>query len=172
MSEEVPNYGCEPTYIDKAPKSNPKVKIKKLHPDAVIPTKATLQSACYDVYAPEDFKVIPGRSVLPLGLAIELPPGYAAEIRPRSGYSSKGFAGTYVDTEYRFDADILHEVIDSDYRDGIGAIIINREHRSFMIKKGQRIAQMLIVKTETANFEETEHLSDTSRHGGFGHTGI
>ena len=165
-------YGDEPTYIVSPPKSTPKVKIKKLHPDAVIPTKATPQSACYDVYAPEDFVVRPGRSVLPLGLAIELPQGYAAEIRPRSGYSSKGFAGTLAYSEYRFDADILHGVIDSDYRDGIGAIIHSHENRSFTIKKGQRIAQMLIIRTETADFEETECLSDTKRHGGFGHTGI
>lgn len=96
MSEEVSIYGDEPTYIVEAPKSTPKVKIKKLHPDAVIPTKATLGSACYDVYAPCNFEVRPGRSVMPLGLAIELPAGYAAEIRSRSGYSSKGFAGNEV----------------------------------------------------------------------------
>lgn len=162
----------EVTAMCESPKSTPRVKIKKLHPDAVIPTKATPESACYDVYAPENFVVRPGRSVLPLGLAIELPQGYAAEIRPRSGYSSKGFAGTLAYSEYRFDADILHGVIDSDYRDGIGAIIHSRENRSFTIKKGQRIAQMLIIRTETVDFEETECLSDTKRHGGFGHTGI
>lgn len=162
----------EVTTMCESPKSTPRVKIKKLHPDAVIPTKATPESACYDVYAPENFVVRPGRSVLPLGLAIELPQGYAAEIRPRSGYSSKGFAGTLAYSEYRFDADILHGVIDSDYRDGIGAIIHSRENRSFTIKKGQRIAQMLIIRTETVDFEETECLSDTKRHGGFGHTGI
>lgn len=148
------------------------IKIKKLHPDAVIPTKATPQSACYDVYAPEDFIVRPGRSVMPLGLAIELPIGYAAEIRPRSGYSSKGFAGQLADSEYRFNADILHGVIDSDYREGIGAIIISNDIRSFVIRKGQRVAQMLIIRAEVAEFEEVESLSDTDRHGGFGHTGI
>lgn len=172
MSKEVLICGGEPTYFAEAPKTNTRIKIKKLHPDAVIPTKATPESACYDVYAPEDFVVRPGRSVLPLGLAIELPQGYAAEIRPRSGYSSKGFAGTLAYSEYRFDADILHGIIDSDYRDSIGAIIHSHENRSFMIKKGQRIAQMLIIRTETADFEETECLSDTKRHGGFGHTGI
>lgn len=149
-----------------------RVKIKKLHPDAVIPTKATPQSACYDVYAPEDFAVKPGRSVMSLGFALELPPGYGAEIRPRSGYSSKGFAGILADTEYRFNADILHGVIDSDYRGGIGAIIISHELRTFVIKKGQRIAQMLIVKTESVDFENIEELTETQRHGGFGHTGI
>lgn len=172
MSEEVPNYGSEPTYIVEPPKSNLKIKIKKLHPDAVIPKKATPQSACYDVYAPEDFIVSTGRSVMPLGLAIELPPGYAAEIRPRSGYSSKGFAGTLADTEYRFDVDCIHGMIDADYRNGIGVIIKSLEPRSFRIRKGQRIAQMLIIKAERVDFEETETLAETDRHGGFGHTGI
>lgn len=149
-----------------------KVKIKKLHPDAVIPTKATPQSACYDVYAPCDFTVRQGRSVMPLGFAIELPEGYAAEIRPRSGYSSKGFAGQLADSEYRFNADILHGVVDSDYRDGIGAIIISNDPRAFVIRKGQRVAQMLIIKAETADFIETDTLTETNRHGGFGHTGV
>ena len=172
MSEEAPNYGSEPTYIVESPKSTPRVKIKKLHPDAVIPRKATPGSACYDVYAPCDFLARPGRSVMPLGFAIELPAGYAAEIRPRSGYSSKGFAGTRATTEYRFDADILHGCIDSDFRQGIGTIIINREPLAFRIKKGQRVAQMLIVKAEDVEFTEVDSLFETDRHGGFGHTGI
>lgn len=148
------------------------IKIKKLHPGAVIPTKATPGSACYDVYAPCDFKVVPGRSVMPLGLAIQLPDGYAAIIRARSGYSSKGFAGTLAITEYRFDCDCLSGVVDSDFRDGIGVIIKSCENRAFVIRKGQRVAQMLIIKAETTDFVETDTLSETDRHGGFGHTDI
>lgn len=170
MSEEANEY--QVSMICEAPKDGLRVKIKKLHPDAVIPTKATPQSACYDVYAPCDFTVRQGRTVMPLGLAIELPTGYAAEIRPRSGYSSKGFAGTLADSEYRFNADVLHGVIDSDYRDGIGVIIISNDTRSFVIRKGQRIAQMLIIKSEVAEFIETDTLTKTDRHGGFGYTGI
>lgn len=170
MSEEAPKY--EVTAICEAPKDGLRVKIKKLHPDAVIPTKATPQSAGYDVYAPCDYMVYPGRSVMPLGFAIELPQGYAAEIRSRSGYSSKGFAGTLADSEYRFNADILHGVIDSDYRGGVGAIIISHELRGFIIHKGQRVAQMLILKAESADFEEVENLTDSDRDGGFGHSGI
>lgn len=170
--ENEARYGDEPTYVVEAPKTCIRIKVKKLHPDAVIPKKATPQSACYDVYAPEDFIVSTGRSVMPLGLAIELPPGYAAEIRPRSGYSSKGFAGTLADTEYRFDVDCIHGMIDADYRNGIGVIIKSLEPRSFRIRKGQRVAQMLIIKAERVDFEETETLAETDRHGGFGHTGI
>lgn len=172
MSEETPNYGNEPTYIVEPPKSCPKVKIKKLHPDAVIPTKATPQSACYDVYAPCNFEVRPGRSVMPLGLAIELPIGYAAEIRARSGYSSKGFAGNFDVSEYRFDADTIAGIVDADFRQGIGVILKSCETRPFTILKGQRVAQMLIIKAETVDFEESDSLSETERHGGFGHTGI
>lgn len=172
MSEYIPIYGSEPTYIVEPPQRSLRVKVKKLHPDAVIPTKATPQSACYDVYAPCDFEVCEGRSVMPLGFAMELPKGYAAVIRSRSGYASKGFAGTRADTEYRFDADELSGVVDADFRQGIGAIIHSREPRMFTIKKGQRIAQMLIIKAEEADFIETDTLTETNRHGGFGHTGI
>lgn len=170
MSEEVPKY--EVTTICEAPKDGLKVKIKKLHPDAVIPTRATTQSACYDVYAPCNFEVRPGRSVMPLELAIELPTGYAAEIRSRSGYSSKGFAGNFDVSEYRFDADAITGVVDADFRQGIGVILKSCETRPFTILKGQRVAQMLIIKAETVDFEESDHLSETDRHGGFGHTGI
>lgn len=170
MSEEIPVYGV--SAICEAPDRRPMVRIKKLHPDAVIPTKATPQSAGYDVYAPSIFSVRPGRSVMPLGIAMELPDGYAAIIRARSGYSSKGFAGTLAATEYRFDADSLTGVVDADFRQGIGVIIRSNETRPFLIRKGQRVAQMLIIKTETVDFEETDALSDSDRHGGFGHTGI
>lgn len=148
------------------------IKIKKLHPDAVIPTKGTPGSACYDVYAPCDFKVYPGRSVMPLGFAMELPEGYAAEIRSRSGYASKGFAATLADTEYRFDIDCKTGIVDSDFRQGVGVILVSREHHIVTIKKGQRVAQMLIVKTEDADFIQTDTLTETDRCGGFGHTGI
>lgn len=170
--ERTPVYGSEPTYIVAPPSSPVKVKIRRLHPDAVIPTKATPGSACYDVYAPQDFAVKPGRNIMPLGFAIQLPCGYGAEIRPRSGYSAKGFAGTLADTEYRFDADVIHGMVDSDFTLGIGVIINSRESRAFVIRKGQRVAQMLIVKAETADFTETDMFAETDRHGGFGHTGV
>lgn len=172
MSNQPPTYASEPTYIVVPPSAPLTVRIKKLRPDAVVPTKATPQSACYDVYAPCDFVVRSGRSVMPLGLAVELPPGYAAEIRPRSGYSSKGFAGTLADTEYHFNADVIHGLIDSDYRKEIGVIVRSHEDRGFIIRKGQRVAQMLIIKAECAEFVETDTLSATERDGGFGSTGI
>lgn len=150
------------------------IKIKKLTDSAVIPTKATAGAAAYDVYAPLTILVKSGRQVIDLGFAIELPIGYEAKIEPRSGYSSKGFAGVIdytSDQEMRFDCDVLQGKIDSDYRASIGVIVCNRD-RNFYIRQGQRIAQMTIYKVENAEFVPGE-LSDTDRgQGGFGHTGI
>lgn len=150
------------------------IKIKRLTENAVIPTKATDGAAAYDVYAPLTILVKSGRQVIDLGFAIELPEGYEAKIEPRSGYSSKGFAGVIdytSDTERRFDCDVLQGKIDSDYRASVGVILCNRD-RNFYIRKGQRIAQLTIYKVENAEFVPGE-LSDTDRgQGGFGHTGI
>lgn len=152
------------------------VKIKKLHRDAVIPTKATEGAAAYDVYTPRDYKVIEGRQVLPLDFAIELPFGYEAKIEPRSGFSSKGFEG-YLHRPFenhakcRFNADVIMGKIDSDYRGNVGVIIKSNEP-AFFVPKGTRIAQMTIYKVENADFALCEELSNTDRaDGGFGHTG-
>lgn len=149
-------------------------KIKKLSGAAIMPTKATRGSAAYDLYAPCDMRIKPGRQIIDMMFAIELPLGYEAKIEPRSGYSSKGFAGSEYEgrepTE-RFDCDVLLGKIDSDYRGPIGVIVCNRD-KAFFIKRGQRIAQMTIYKSENVDLCEVEELSDTERGaGGFGHTG-
>lgn len=152
------------------------VKIKKLDDAAIVPTKATQGSAAYDLYAPCDMLIKHGRSVIDMMFAIELPLGYEAKIEPRSGYSSKGFAGAAasgMEPDMRFDCDVLVGKIDSDYRGSVGVIVCNRECRSFFVKRGQRIAQMTIYKTEDADFVETDELSQTERGtGGFGSTGV
>lgn len=149
------------------------VKIKRLIPEAITPGKATPGSAAYDVYCPVDTPLRPGRQIIPLGLAIELPDGYEAKIEPRSGYSSKGFVATLGDTEYRIDADVIQGKIDSDYRDGIGVIVHSREGNIYTIKAGQRIAQLTIYKVETADFLEVRELAESERNkGGFGSTGV
>lgn len=157
MSEEVPNYGSEPTYIVEPPKSSLKIKIKKLHPDAVIPTKATPQSVGYDLYVKQDICIEHTRQVIPLGFAIELPDGIEAKIEPRSGFSSKGIEGFELRSESRcnydwmmgtnrnrekkekcelwqridqhghFNADVLVGKVDPDYRGEVGVIIRNNE---------------------------------------------
>lgn len=149
------------------------VKIKKLHPDAVIPKKATDGSAGYDVYLPREYKIYNGRNVLPLDLAIELPLGYEAKIEARSGFSAKGIEGMYIGSNdvTRFDADVIAGKVDADYRGNIGVIIYSKDF--FRIKKGTRIAQLTIYKVENAAFKEVEELTETGRsNGGFGHSGI
>ena len=148
------------------------VKIKKLSPDAIIPTKATPGSAAYDVFVPRDTYINYGRQIIPLDLALEIPTGYEAKIEPRSGYSSKGFPGIVADTEYRLDADVIDGKIDSDYRGNIGVIVRSHEPRMFKIRAGQRIAQLTIYKCESATFSEVEELTESSRgNQGFGHSG-
>jgi len=149
-----------------------KIKIKKLIPEAVIPEKATPGSAAYDVFCPVDIIIRNGRQVIKLGLAMEIPHGYEAKIEPRSGYSSKGFVATLADTESRIDADVIVGKIDSDYRGEIGVIVKANIDRNYIVKAGQKIAQLTIYKVEEADFTKTEDLIETERGDkGFGHSG-
>lgn len=189
-------YGSEPTYIVEPPKSNLKIKIKKLHPDAVIPTKATPQSVGYDLYVMQDICIDHTRQVIPLGFAIELPDCIEAKIEPRSGFSSKGIEGfalkqgsncefsdgfltlkdnargeqwQRIDKTERFNADVLVGKIDPDYRGEVGVIIRNNEpNRRFLITKGTRIAQMTFYPVVHFHngFEVVEELSETERADG------
>lgn len=156
------------------------MKIKLLSSGAQIPTKGTDESAGYDLYASQDTIVYPGRNLVPTDIAIALERGTHAHIRPRSGMSLKGFEGHaltdgeqgYLDYAERFDADVKQGTVDSDYRDGIGVIVKSNEPKPFMVTKGTRIAQMVIIKHEEIDFEVVGELSTTARGtGGFGSTG-
>lgn len=143
------------------------IKIKRLSEDALLPVKATDGAACFDLYVPKDTPICKGRNVVQLDLAIELPHGTYAEVRPRSGFSAKGMEDI---TGCRRDADVLHGIVDEDYRGNIGVIIRSKDY--FIIKKGTRIAQMLIGEYRQCDFAEVDDLSSTDRgEGGFGHTG-
>jgi dUTP pyrophosphatase len=102
------------------------------------------------------------RRLIPTGISIELPQGYEAQIRPRSGLAlKKGI--TCVNSP---------GTIDSDYRGEVGAILINLSSEAQVIEHGERVAQMVIAKYITAIFEEVSVLSETERGaGGFGSTG-
>lgn len=106
----------------------------------------------------------PGQRLLvPTGLSIELPPGYEAQIRARSGLAIKAGIG------------LVNGVgtIDSDYRGEIKVALINWGEEPFTISDGDRIAQMVIAKYERITWQETENLDSTERgSGGFGHTGV
>jgi len=162
------------------------VKIKKLVSGAVLPKRATIGSAAYDLFVPTDMIVGKGRQIIPLGFAIEIPQGYEALIDARSGFSSKGMEGyaflpkpddgsglinhTRSHHATRYDCDVIQGKIDSDYRGGVGVIINNRDV-PFIIEKDTRIAQMTFHKVEDVEWHETDELSTTDRNGGFGHTG-
>lgn len=102
------------------------------------------------------------RALIPTGLFIELPQGYEAQIRPRSGLAlKKGIS-------------VLNTpgTIDSDYRGEVGVILVNLSNEDFEIMDGERICQMVIAKHEVAEWETVESLSDSQRgEGGFGSTG-
>lgn len=144
------------------------IGIKRLSEDALIPMKATDGAACFDLYVPKDTPIHKGRNIVPLDIAIELPRGTYAEIRPRSGFSAKGMEDV---TGCRRDADVLHGCIDDDYRGNIGVII--RSEDFFILGKGTRVAQMLIADYHQCYLEEIEDLTESERgEGGFGSTGI
>lgn len=168
-----------------------KVKFKNLFNGARIPEKATRGSAAYDVCIPEDTIIKPGRQVIKLGFAMEIPEGYEALIDARSGFSAKGMEGHPIgklvcETGFgdiickeegvllmtrRYNCDVIQGKIDSDYRDGVGVIVHNKGNEKFMLKAGTRIAQMTFHKVESVQWEETDDLSETDREGGFGSTG-
>ena len=130
-----------------------------------LPLYSTVFSAGMDLRADLDKPRIlkPGaRDLVPTGLFIELPRGYEAQIRPRSGLAIKKGV-TVLNTP---------GTIDSDYRGEIGIILINLSDEEFIINNGERICQMIISRHETIEWEETDLLNDTARgKGGFGHTG-
>ena len=118
----------------------------------------------YNNGKPEDVVIVlshGGRVLIPTGLFIEVPKGYKANVLPRSGLALK--AGITVANS--------PGLIDEDYRGEIGVILINHSNDNFIIKNGDRIAQLVLTKYEKIEFEEVDELSNTNRgEGGFGHT--
>lgn len=139
------------------------LKIKKIHPDAVIPKYANYGDAGLDLFSIEDHVINPGDHLLvKTGLQMELPMGFEAQIRPKSGLALKN----------RITVLNSPATIDSGYRGELGIIIINHGDEDFEIKKGEKIAQMVIAKHEIAEIMEVEELFPSQRGtGGFGSTG-
>ena len=131
-----------------------------------LPNYSTIASAGMDIRANMDtpLTIKPlERTIIKTGLFIELPVGYEAQVRPRSGLAfKKGIT-------------VLNSpgTIDADYRGEIGVILVNLSSEEFVIEDGERIAQMVIAKHEQANWIEVETLKETERGvGGFGSTGV
>lgn len=142
------------------------VKVKVLNTGKQqLPEYKTSLSAGMDLRADieEPYTLQPlERHLFPTGLHIQLPEGYEAQIRPRSGLAlKKGI--TVLNTP---------GTIDGDFTDNIGIILINLGKEPFVVSPGNRIAQMVITPYSKATFVEVSILDETERHGGFGHTGI
>lgn len=131
-----------------------------------LPNYETIASAGMDLRAnisdPITLKTLE-RTIVKTGLFIELPIGYEAQVRPRSGLAAKkGIT-------------VLNSpgTVDADYRGEIGVILVNLSNEDFVIENGERIAQLIIAKHERADWVEVQELSQTSRgEGGFGSTGV
>lgn len=131
-----------------------------------LPQYATVHSAGLDLRADLEHALILKpleRTMVPTGLYIELPDGYEAQVRPRSGLAAK-HGISIVNTP---------GTIDPDYRGEIKVILVNLSDVPFTLEPGERIAQMIIARFEHINWNEVESLSVTERgEGGFGHTGV
>lgn len=164
------------------------VNIKRLSADATTPTYAHSTDACFDLYAAADVIIEPGETALvPTGLAFEIPSGYEMQIRPRSGITLKTPLRVQLGT------------VDSGYAGEVGVIVDNRElgdnyiyrnatrtidgvnvsdgsyhgRGSYIIRKGDRIAQSVIKPVEQATFTVVDALEDTERGaGGLGSSGV
>ncbi|MBD79156.1 MAG: dUTP diphosphatase [Crocinitomicaceae bacterium] len=141
-----------------------KIKVinKGRHP---LPQYATENAAGLDLKANIDSEINLGsleRVIIPTGIFLELPPGFEAQVRPRSGLAAK------------HGITVLNSpgTIDADYRGEVGVILVNCSKESFRIEDGERIAQLVVAKYEQIEWQQVEELSDTARGaGGFGHTG-
>jgi len=141
------------------------ILVTKLDNDAVFPTYAKPGDAGADLYSISDLVLSPGeRALVKTGIAIALPNGYVGLVHPRSGLGLKNGISV-VNTP---------GTIDAGYRGEIGVVLINHDlHESFQVKKGDRIAQLVIQKVENAQFKMVNQLPESERAaGGYGSTGV
>ena len=140
------------------------LRFKKVHPDAVLPSYAHPSDAGMDVRSVEDLVLAPGRRALVhTGLVMLLPPGYEAQVRPRSGLALKSGV-TVLNTP---------GTIDSGYRGEVGVILINLGDSEFQVRKGDKVAQLVIAPVTQPEIAEADAVDETDRGaGGFGSTGV
>ena len=140
------------------------LRVKKLNPEAVFPVRATEGSAGYDLTSVESHIILPGhRAVVSTGLALEIPTSFYGRVAPRSGLAVKN--GIQVGAG----------VIDEDYRGEVKVVLFNHDlHKTFEIKPGYRIAQLVLERIGCPPVEEiVDDLQGTVRgDGGFGSTGV
>lgn len=141
-----------------------KLKIKLVDDNAILPVKGTEHSACYDMFSPKDVVINPNDWVLiPSGLIMDIPKGYHVEIYSRSGLAAK--KGVF--------SLISPGIIDEDYTGEVGMCLFNATSEPYFIKKGDRVSQFRLVKTEDYSLELVDNIKTTKRgDGGFGSTGF
>ena len=137
------------------------LRIKKLHPSAMIPKYAHHDDAGFDLCAIENIKLKPGeRFPVPTGLVMEIPEGFVGLIWDKSGLAVKHGIKT------------IAGVVDSTYRGEILVAVTNNSDEEYLFEKGHKVAQMIIQKKETVEFEEVDELTETVRgEGRLGSTG-
>lgn len=140
-----------------------KVKLKRLSEDIPLPRYETCGSSGMDLFSAVDTAIEPGGyNLIPTGLALEIPEGHEAQVRPRSGLACKQGIG------------VLNSpgTIDSDYRGEVKVVLFNFSKKPFVINKGDRIAQLVFTQVIQADIQVADGLAPTERgEGGFGHTG-
>jgi dUTP pyrophosphatase len=134
--------------------------VKKLDASAIVPSRGSELSAGYDLSSIVDI-VVPsmGRVAVPTGLAVKVPVGTYGRVAPRSGLA------------FKHGIDVLAGVVDADYRQSVNIILYNTSGVDYEIKKGDRVAQLIVEKIEMLDVEVVDELDETSRKGGFGSTG-
>lgn len=137
------------------------LKIKKLNPEAKLPSYGHKGDAGLDLFSCEDTVIVPGeRKRVSTGISIEFEKGHVALIWDKSGVADSGIK-------------IMGGVLEYTYRGEYKVIMLNTSHKDYEIKKGQKIAQLLIQPIITAEIEEVKELSETERgEGAFGSTGL
>ncbi|MEO5820562.1 MAG: dUTP diphosphatase [Vicinamibacteraceae bacterium] len=139
------------------------LRIRRLSPDAVLPSAAHPGDAGLDLHAASALTIAPGAwAVVPTGITIELPPGTEAQVRPRSGLAA------------RYGVTVLNApgTIDEGYRGEVGVILINHGPAPFEVTPGARVAQLVVKQRLEIRVVEVDDLSATARGvGGFGSTG-
>lgn len=135
--------------------------VKKLSDDAFIPQKGSQSAAGYDLVSPIDLIIEPhNKALIPLNIAIAIPEGCYGRIAPRSGLAVK------------YSIDVGAGVIDNDYRGNVGVLLFNLGNNNFYIKRGDRIAQLILEQYKDMPIQEVTELPETIRGiGGFGSTG-
>jgi len=152
-------------HADSLPRIGVQIPVRRLDPSVPLPSRQHSGDAGYDLTAREKARLEAGggRALVPTGVAIAIPPGYAGFVQPRSGLAIK-HGITCLNTP---------GLIDAGYRDELKVILVNTDPSdAYVVRRGDRIAQLVIQRVERVDWGEVDELDTTDRHtGGFGSTG-